>query len=736
MSRSNRWTVLCSALLVSFFSLFALAGCGVSAVESSSPFISNPGLTISGHAHGGAFPIQQATITLMETQVAAGNNNTAGSTYGTAAKVLTTATSDAYGYFTFSNYTGCDTGQYVYAVVTGGQTVTGKTNNNVIQVGIIGLCDTALANPNNVNLFLSEPSTVATAYALGNFISISPNDGSGSQVVSIGAPKKNSSTGACTGTGTAMACTAAGLAHGFANAVNLVDSVRIDGTTPTGTANSTFRVSSNSQAIAPQAMVNALGNILQVCVDSAGVATSSSISSTTSDGTACGNLFEYASTPTTKPVTPLNTLQVALNMAMYPTNNVYNLFTLTPSNTFFSPAISQPYVNGSARTSCSATVTTGCISFTLTIFYTGTGVANVAGNTETIGTPVDLALDAADNVYVLFTNASSTYGAIDVFNQNGAANVLGTHLAVLTNPGAIALDNLGYAWVTQDSATGSLYGLSTSTGAISKTIAVPNFYPAGVATDLSNDVWVSRDSTDSNQSLYLFTSSAYASYSFTTAPSLAASAKRIQVDHAQNIWGVTSSSTSTATAFGLAYASGAAGATLETKPLSAAGGFGLAITESTSESSAGGSEVYFPLASQIDSASGTTSAISGNSAGSATTASAVPGSPAIDGAGVIYWGDNEAGGLVYVMPPSTGNSQASSTSLSSGTLWSFQPCYVNSTLQCKSGSNASILGMAVDSSGAMWYLSTGGAYSVAETMGIGNPTWPLVAYARGVFTVK
>ena len=751
MPRSTSGSLLKGAVVASLFSLLTLAGCGLGVVETEN-FIANPGLAINGHVHGGAFPIQNATITLMETQIVAAASGVTASTYGTAAKALTTATSNQYGYFTFTNYTGCDSGQYVYAVVTGGQTVTGKTNNSVVQVGVIGLCDTALANPNNVEIWISEPSTVAAAYALGNFISISPNDGSGSQVVNIGAPYKNSATGTCgTKTGTAMTCTGAGLAHAFANAINLVDSVRFDGKFPTGQANTTFVITSNSQAVAPQAMVHMLGNILQSCVDSAGVTTTSSITATTSDGSTCGNLFEAATPPSG--TVPLNTLQVALNMAAYPTNNVAALFGLQPSNVFFTPTMSTDHYDGTAASTCTtatttkgvttAAVSTGCISFTLSIFYSGTGLNNTNGVLEAIPVPVEVALDSADNAYILYANASGTFGAIDGLTANGVGLFVGTHQTAITNPAGMAIDNLGYAWVTNDTSTGNLYGLYTtaaSGGGIYQTIAVANNYPAGVTTGLLNEVWVSRDSADANQSLFRFvpptSGTAYTASTFTTAPSIGASVKRIQLDYAQNLFTVTSSTSTTAQVDGLPYGSSQGSAVLETATLGAAGGFSMAVGKATSPS--GGGMAYFPIKNEIDTASGTTSTLSSGTGGSYTgiSGSGAPGGANIDGAGKLFWTDNESAGQVYMLTTTTGTGESTTTSLSGGTLMSFAPCYVAS-LKCHTPSGGTYLrGMAIDSSGAMWYVSNSGLYSVVQTLGLAAPTWPLAEYAHGGAAVQ
>lgn len=683
----------------------------------------------------------------METQVGSTLNGGNASTYTSAAKVLETQTSNSYGYFTFDTNWTCTAGQYAYMTVTGGQTISGQTNNNVVQVGVIGPCSTLTANAANVNVFLSEPSTVATAYALRNFISLSPNDGSGTQQVNISAPPANLATGACTGTGTAMVCTGAGLAHGFANAINLVDSVRYDGSFPTGAANATFVLSTNAQAIVPQAMLNALGNILQACVDSAGVTTSSSISSTTSDGTGCGTLFEYATPPVKNASSPLNTLQAMLNIAQYPTNNVDKLFTLQPRTVFFTPTLASDSLSN-ATTTCSSSAS-ACIAYSVGIFYKGSGVTT-GGQTPTITYPVDVALDAADNAYVLYTNgtgSSSTQGAISAFSPSGLGLFADVQSTSLASPMEIATDNVGNVWATSDTASGGLLAFSTSSGAATQSIAVANQYPAGIAVGLANDVWVSRDSTDSNQSLFHFVPSTsgstttYSSSTFSTTPAFGASVKRLALTYPQNLYGVTSTTSTAATAIRFPYGKYGASTTMATATLGAAGSSAITIGKYMAPN--GGQEAFFPLSGEIDSTNAPTDTIQVNSAsaGSLTSiaGSNVPSSAAVDGAGTLFWTDNEAAGQIFRLILPTGSGSTTSTSVNNGTLVSLFPCFVTATTnyQCDIPSGGTNLrGMAVDSSGAMWTLANDSDFAVVQVLGLASPSFPLLAYGHGAVAVQ
>ncbi len=703
-----------AAAVLSLFGILAVTGCGVSGKDIASPAvlpIGNRDVSIQGFAHGGAYPIQYATIRLMETQT---------NGYGGAAKQLAVTQSDTLGNFNFGNNLSCDAGQYAYITVSGGQTVSGKTNNNVVQVGAIGSCSVDLAYPQNVNVWVSELSTIAAAYALGNFMTIAPNDDSGQQIVNISAPAKNNSAApGCTPSGTSMTCTAAGLANGFANAFNLIDSVRYDGTNPTGKANSAMPNSSNKQAVLPQALVNTLGNILQSCVDSAGGGVAGSVGSYASDGTHCGDLFLNATPPNL--TAPQNTLQVALNMAKYPTNNVDALFNLQPRGVFFTPDLVSDIFGTSGP----------LMSFTLSIFYNGTGISGDAG----IPYPVDVALDAGDNAYVLYSKdgTGSTYAALDGFSAAGTGLFAGAQLTAMPNPSALALDSAGHAWVTNDTASGGVSELFTSgsnAGTVAQTIAVPFGYAAGLALDMTDSLWVARDAADANQSFFRFSSAnSYGASTLQFPPLLNAPVKRIVVDSNQNLWGVTSSLTSNAVAFGFGYGANASLASVKTATLTGTGGFGVAITN--------GLEAYFPVSGQLNSASGSTlGGISPNSAGSAAVSSAVPSDVAIDGGGNIFWTDFESSGKVYMMVPSTGTGTVTASTLPSGEMTSFQPCFAVSGECHVSAAGTNLRGMAIDSSGAMWYVSDSGDYAVVQTLGMASPTWPLISYAHAASIVQ
>ncbi len=722
-----------------FFSaagLLLLTGCGAGILAGPSP---TPGFKITGNVHGGAWPIQGATIRLMETSSNGTWNTTTNSYSGTAMQLLQT-TSDSSGYFTFPD-TGwaCDAGQYAYVTVTGGHTAT-LNNNNVVQVGVIGSCAANLATTteiDNVNVYISELSTIAAAYALGNFISIdNTNAASGQQIVNITAPANNNSgTPGCTGTGLTglnpLTCVHAGLAHAFQNAYNLVDQVTFGtGQFPTGAARTTLP--KNAQASVPQALINTMGNILQSCVDSGG---GSVLDITTyipgdTGSSRCGDLFYWA-TPPSGTIAPTNTLQVALNMARYPTNNVDALFKLQPRAVFFTPDMTYDTLSSDNLT---------LMSYTLSIFYVGTGLPNDTG----MPYPVDVALDENDNAYVAYSGANTgqSYGAVNEFGPDGTGVFAGAHQTTLSNPGSLALDSNGYAWLSNDSPTnGNVYQIKTPGsggiyGSLGTTLTVPNGYAAGVATDMSNNVWTARD-TVANQSLFRFESgNSYAASPFTVAPALGMSSKRLFVDYRQNVLGVSSSTdvlgtllnTNAAQVWLFPYAADGVATTVHTASLNASNAYGLAMSNTD--------VTYVPLSQELDTETGyNTGQMASNGAGSYSGLSSTgstystPMGVAMDGAGQLFWSDFEAAGQIFWMQPTD------TTSVNTGNLISFFPCSPVGG-QCSGGASSYLRGMAIDSTGALWYLGDSTTGAVIQTLGLAAPTYPLLSYARGGVVIQ
>jgi hypothetical protein len=682
-----------------------LSGCGVDVQSLNGP-VAMAGKTIRGNVHGGVYPIQNATIRLMETQ----SNG-----YGGAAKQLLQTTSDNNGFFTFPD-TGwsCDSNQFAYITVTSGYTVPGKINNNVGQIGVIGNCGQFLANTaeiDAVNVYVSELSTIAAAYALRGFISVdNTNAANGQQMINISAPANNNApSGVCTFTGP-VSCVAAGLAHGFENAYNLVDSVNFAGQLPSGQARTT--PPTNGFAYVPQPMINTLANILQSCVDSPGgtVASYATYSPGGTNSTHCGDLFYWATPPGGTP--PTNTLQVALNMAQYPTNNVVSLFSLQPRAVFFTPTLNQAPND-----------------LSLSIFYLTETFGALTGD---LTAPRGLALDSNDDAFVLATAANGTANTetgILGISTNGQVLFAGPVNTTYTNPTSIATDTLDNIWVTNNDATnGALLKANPETGVIA--VGTSLAYASGVGVDRNNGVWAITNVLGFS-SVQKYNTGAL--LGGTVLPLLrsslfAGTLNGVSFDNNQNIWSVNATSTGTnAVAFPNlgTLASPVYPSNMTAGALSTTGGFAVAPGAN--------GEMYFPLSNQLNDAK-YNGGMSVNNLGTFTGSSQngaqynMPNQAEVDGAGNVFWADTEASGQVFQFVPGANGM------VSQGSLNALLPCYpVNNVCYVPAVSNGR--GMQIDSTGALWYVADASYFGysigvIVQTFGVGAPTWPQLSLGK------
>jgi hypothetical protein len=544
--------------------MLTLTGCGIGPASVDNPGTISPstGRAMGGTVHGGSNPVIGMTVTLWSTL----SNNTGAAGYPNSSNTTTSnycplsshgssctstsytsaqlaqTTTDANGHFSFSagSYT-CPSGQFAYVTGTGGNTGGNTTNNQAVFVAALGSCSRLdnSTDEGNIVILMSEVSTVAAAYSLSNFMYVNDNGAAGTQLAFISAPaNNNASSGSCTVTSNYItSCAAAGLSHAFANALNLVDAVHFDGTTPTGQA--LAAPASNSSAIAPQALINSIGNTLQACTNSAG--------GDAGDSTPCGNLFSYTTLTASSPATytststPANELAALLNMVKAPTNNAASIFNLGSTIGFFNPAL-----------------TAAPTDLTLTVWYPSTTVSSAS---TPLGWPIGVTIDANDDVYVLRQDIQTTPtgSALAAFASNGAIS-WGTGLNTsLCDPVNLAADANGYLWYANHEASNGtcpgngtagaaagIYGF-TSTG---PTITSPNYTissaltgssPNNVAIDRHNNVWLSKSS--STQSIDVFPPP------YTSLPSLPkyniTSIDGISIDSNQNGWAFSSTAGST-----------------------------------------------------------------------------------------------------------------------------------------------------------------------------------------------
>jgi len=431
------------ALIAVTLGTMALTGCGMGAGDTTEPIAAIPGMQVK--VMGGETPIAGATVILWETDPSSTG-------YGVTARQVQTAT-DAGSYFLFTpGYSCTHSTDFLYVTATGGDVTNGSSspiyNPNLVMVAALGSCAnmaTAIQQA-AVTVVVNELSTVAAAYALGNFMTVNANGGVGTQKVYIGAPLTNNAvTGSCTSGGstytanfTGMTCTAAGLAHAFANALNLVNDTNAGGL-PGPTAQAYTTVPGNTLGSVPQALINTLGNIMQYCTNSGNAtSTDSTISAN------CSTFFSEATPPSG--TLPTDTLSAMVNIAHNPeyagsTNNVGSACTGTTGGLF---------CLASADSSFAPALSTAPHDWTLAIYYSG--ASNLTSSS--FGSPQFATLDANDNVYVLTSNLyAATQTGISAMSSSGTGLWAFAPSATYCAAGTLAADAVGYIWMSVDAST-------------------------------------------------------------------------------------------------------------------------------------------------------------------------------------------------------------------------------------------------------------------------------------------
>jgi hypothetical protein len=379
---------------------------------------------------GGQQPVAGVTLQLYQ----------AGTTgYGLAAIPLgPSVQTNAGGNFNLPSYS-CTAGSQVYIVGTGGQPITGVTNNNLALVAGLGTCGgTYLNNFVDVN----ELTTVATVWALAPFMT---------GIANISSSSTNTT----------------GLANAFAAINELVATA--NGTTPgpilpTG-------------ATLPTTEINTLGDILEQCINSSG--------GVAGDGSNCGNLFQLAPNAAGT-VYPTDTITAAMNIAQNPGRSVAALNKLRSGSPVFQPALdvnSPPnawtiaitYVGGGLSTPSSiATDAAGAVwvsnqgnSSVTKLDPTGAALSGSSGFTAGgFSAPSAIAIDSSGNAWV----ANSANNSVTRLNSAGTTGSVFTGNG-LSTPKSIAIDGSGNIWVANNGSntvsvfTGSGLAISAYSGA-------------------------------------------------------------------------------------------------------------------------------------------------------------------------------------------------------------------------------------------------------------------------------
>jgi hypothetical protein len=325
----------------------------------------------------------------------------------------------------------------LYIVATGGNPGLAPGTNNVAIALMAALGPCSLhgggytLDPNNF-ILINEVTTVASVYALAAFM--------GSDATHLGRSSTN----------------ATGLANSFSLVNNLVN-------VTTGTA---LAVTPAGNGTAPQATINALGNIMAACVNSDGT------------GTACSALAA-AATPSGG-TAPTDTIQGILNVARNPANNVSALYGLATATPPFQPTLA-------------AVPNDWVVSVTYTAGGFGGSIANVYTNQK-------IAIDALGNVWIPNWVSAGQDNVVELSSNGTVLSGSGGYKGGgLLSPTGIAIDPEGNAWVSdagtmQVIGSGNVVKFSNSGTVLSGTNGFTGgglYKPFAIALDGQGNAWVS-----------------------------------------------------------------------------------------------------------------------------------------------------------------------------------------------------------------------------------------------------
>ena len=414
--------------VLSTFSLLAttmlVTGC---AMENTNPIDFNVASSaLNGKLMGGQNPIVGATISVY-------TYGTGG--YGSAGTSLASTTTDARGNFAFASgaYTCPQTDTPVYLISVGGDSGSGVNPNSVLAASL-GACSGASSQ----YVVLNEVTTMALAYSMSHFFTgtLGAGTGTADQHDSIGGPS--------TTAGTAVTYSK-GLQQGNSTSYGLL-AINSNGLAQV----------SDSVMTAEPLKVYSLANIIATCVNSAG---QTSILDTTSP---CGQLFNLTQPPGAL-TRPSDTLQAAVQIALYPTQNVAALYALPNTRVAFPNSLtSQPN------------------DWSLAVSYTASnmGLGVDTGNTTTI--------DIDANGHVWFPSTAAGHVGVGYYDPANAAFFGPYNGTNMVHPGQVAIDASGYIWVS-DTGSAILSGYNT---------AAPTTYTSlTLANSTSHSVTVAGDST-------------------------------------------------------------------------------------------------------------------------------------------------------------------------------------------------------------------------------------------------
>lgn len=404
--------MLCSAALVP---VALLAGCGMNQTAGITANVDSP--AIQGRTFGGQQPVVGATISV----VAMGTSG-----YGSRGTILYSVQTDSNGNFSFPPgvYTCPQSNTPVYLLGIGGDSGFGS-NGSSVEAAALGPCAAAQQS----FVVMNEVTTAATAFVLSHFFSTTLG-GANAANDWFGGP----STGSLPNIQYSM-----GLVNGSTVTIPAIINNAAGSVNPN---TSTFTVEAQK--------IYTIANILAACINSNGA---------TRGTDPCPKLFRYTTTPGGQ--VPSDTLQAAVQMALYPTTKMTQLYGLIPNNPAF-----ENYLPAAPN------------DWTIGVSYKSSAV----GLAVDPGTTSTLDIDSTGNIWFP-SNAATATGAA-YFNPasqtfNGPFNT-----TLMVHPQQVAIDANGYAWYN-DSSNSVVAGYLVSAPATTKAVTIPG--------TLSNAVSVGSD---------------------------------------------------------------------------------------------------------------------------------------------------------------------------------------------------------------------------------------------------
>ena len=430
------------------FGAALLSGCALQTTALPSTEPETIQVSISGLVHGGEQPISGATVTLWQT-------GTTGYGAGAATLKATTTTAVGTGSFTLpTTAISCNTGTSAYITAAGGdptgQTTT-SSNHAILLVAVLSACS-GVSNSTVVNI--DEVTTVAAAYSLSNFSTVTGAAGSNASL-NIGAPSTK----------------AQGLSDAIANATLLAS-------TTTGLANA-----SSATHLLPTSMLNSLADIAQSCVNAAEY-----------NSGPCPALFGYATPPSG--TQPANIFQALINIAHYPGANVASLLGMIPVQAAFLPDV----------TATSASSTAAPNDLTLGIGYPNSTFASIGqtGSAISIQSGAGIAIDGSDNVWITGIYNGTTTSTYNYITELSAPSSGPAYTSTLGNTAALngthtvrlsTFDTAGNLWLTDKNSTGGsvieIPKASLPIGATEQTAFASSLDANdwAIAVDSTNNIW-------------------------------------------------------------------------------------------------------------------------------------------------------------------------------------------------------------------------------------------------------